>query len=108
MHDLHDHLAGRDRLDHLDPDGALLHLLGEGASHVERDVGFEERPPHFAQRRLDIGLRQRAAPGQPVEDRVQTFGKAVEHLSFSFVMPGLDPGIPSAGPLRGLPGHARQ
>ena len=24
VHDLHDHLAGRDRLDHVDADGALL------------------------------------------------------------------------------------
>ncbi len=81
MHDLDDHLAGRDRLDDLDPDGALLRLLGEGAGDVERDIGFDQRAPHLLQRRIDIRLRQRAAPGQAVEDRIQTFGKTVEHLS---------------------------
>ena len=79
VHDLHDHLAGRDRLDHVDADRALLHLLGEAARDVERHVGLEQRAPHFAQRRLDIGFRQRAAPGQPVEDAVQPFGEIVEH-----------------------------
>ena len=79
VHDLHDHLAGRDRLDDFDADGALLHLVGEGAGDVERDVGFDQRAPHLLQRRVDIGLRQRAAPGQAVEDCIQTLGKAVEH-----------------------------
>ena len=83
VHDLHDHLAGRDRLDDIDADRALLHLLGEGAGHIERDVGLEHRAPHLAQRRLDILLRQRAAPGQAVEDRIQTFGEIVEHASFT-------------------------
>ena len=59
----------------VDADRALLHLLGEGARDVERDVGFEQRAPHLAQRRVDIGLRQRAAPGQPVEDPLQAVRK---------------------------------
>ena len=79
VHDLHDHLAGRDRFDHLYADRALLDLVGEGAGNVERHVGLDECAPHLAQRRLHIGLRQRAAPGQPVEDAVETLGKTVEH-----------------------------
>ena len=81
VHDLHDHLAGRDRLDDLDPDRALLYFLGEGARDIERDIGLDQRAAHLLQRRLDVRFRQRAAPGQPVEDRIQTFGKTVEHLS---------------------------
>ena len=77
--DLHDHLAGRDRLDHLDADGALLDLVGEAARHVERDVGLEQRAAHLAQRRIDVGFRQRAAPRQPVENAVQLFRQTVEH-----------------------------
>ena len=80
VHDLHDHLAGRDRLDHLDADRALLHFVGEGARDVERDVGFEQRAAHLAQRLVDVGLRQRAAPGQAIENRTQPFGKTVEHV----------------------------
>jgi hypothetical protein len=34
----------------------LLHLLGEGASNVERDIGLEQGAANFAQRLLDIGL----------------------------------------------------
>ena len=55
VHDLHDHLAGRHRLDDLDADRALLDLLDEGARHVERHVGFEQRAAHLAQRRVDVG-----------------------------------------------------
>ena len=68
VHDLDDHLAGRDRLDDVDADRALLHLLDEAARHVERDVGLEQRAADLAQRRVDVLLRQRAEPGQAVEN----------------------------------------
>ncbi len=71
--DLDDHLARRHRLDDRDADGVLLHLVGEGAHHVERDVGLEQRAPHLAQRRIDVGFRQRAAPGE----RDREFRRAV-------------------------------
>ena len=65
VHDLDDHLARRDRLDHRDADRLLLHLLDEGAHHVERDVGLEQRAAHLAQRGVDVGLAaaRRAASG---------------------------------------------
>ncbi len=83
VHDLDDHLAGRDRLDHVDADRVLLHLVGERARDIERDVGLEQRAPHLAQRRVDVLLRQRAAPGQAVEDGTETFRKAVEHRNLA-------------------------
>ena len=73
VHDLDDHLAGRDRLDDFDADRALLHLIDKGARHVERDVGLEQRAADLAQRRIDIGLRQRAAPRQAIEDAAKPF-----------------------------------
>ena len=85
VHDLHDHLAGRHRLDHLDADRALFHLLGEAARHIERHVGFQERAPDLAQRRVNVRFRQRAAPRQAVEDSVQAFRKTVEHRQLSSV-----------------------
>ena len=78
VHDLHDHLAGRHRLDDVDADRALLHLLDEGARHVERDVGLEQRAAHLAQRRVDVGLRQRAAPRQAVEHAAKAIRQVVE------------------------------
>ena len=71
MHDLDDHLARRDGAHHVLADGPLLHPVGKGAHHVERDVGLEQRAPHLAHRLADIGLGQRAAPRQLVEDRAE-------------------------------------
>ena len=73
VHDLDDHLAGRDRLHHLDADRLLLDLVGEGARHVERDVGFEQRAAHFAHRRIDVGFGERAAAGEAVENAAKLF-----------------------------------
>ena len=84
VHDLHDQLAGRHRLDHLDADRVALHLLGEGAHHVERHVGFEQRAAHLAQRRVDVGLGQRAAPREAVENAAELFRQRVEHVFRSF------------------------
>ena len=61
------------------PTALGLHLVGEGAHHVERDVGFEQRAAHLAQRGVDVGLRQRAAPGEPVENAAKPFRQRVEH-----------------------------
>jgi hypothetical protein len=83
MDDFHDHLAGRDRLDHFNPDRALFDLIGKAARDIERHVGLEQRAPDLAERGLDIGFRQRAAPGQPVEDAIEPFRKTVEHSCLS-------------------------
>ena len=56
VHDLHDHLAGRDRLHDLDADSLFLYAVGESARHIERDVGLEHRAAHLAQRGVDFGL----------------------------------------------------
>ncbi len=80
VHDLHHHLAGRHRFDDLDPDGVALHLVDEGARHVERDVGFEQGAPHFAQRGIDVLLGERAAARQAIENAAEPFGERIEHL----------------------------
>ena len=43
------------------------------------DLGFEQRAPHLAQRRLDMLLRERAAPRQAIENSAELFRQAVEH-----------------------------
>ena len=77
--DLHDHLAGGDRLHHGGADRLLAHLVGERAHHVERDVGLKQRAAHFAHGGVDIGLRQRTAPCQPIENASKLFRQIVEH-----------------------------
>ena len=72
--DLDDHLAGRDRADHVLADGAGAHLVGERAHHVERHVRLDQRAADLAHRLVDVGLRQRAALRQLVEDAAQAFG----------------------------------
>ena len=78
VHDLHDHLAGRDRFHHLDADGLLLDAVGEGARHIERDVGFQQCAANLAQRRIDVGFAERAAAGEAVENAAEFFRQTVE------------------------------
>ena len=66
------------------PTAFALHLVGEGAHHVERDVGLQQRAPHLAQRRVDVGLGQRAAPRQAVEDAAKPFRQTVRTDDPSF------------------------
>ena len=82
VHDFHHHLPGRHRFDDLDSDGVAFDLVDEGARHVERDVGFEQRAAHLAQRRIDVGLGERAAPRQAIEDAAEPFGERIEHRAF--------------------------
>jgi hypothetical protein len=73
VHDFHDHLAGRDRLHHFDADGLLLDVVGEGARHVERDIGLQQRAANLAQRRIDVGFAERAAAGEAVKNAAKFF-----------------------------------
>ena len=77
--DLDDLLAGRDRAQHLLADRLLGRPVDELADHRQRDVGLEQGDPHLAHRRAHVGLVQRAAAAQPVEDAAQTIAQALEH-----------------------------
>ena len=71
LHDLDDHLAGRDRLDHVLADGLGLHLVDEVAHHLERHVRLEQRAAHLAHGLATSLSVSDAAPGQLVEDAGQ-------------------------------------
>ena len=71
MDDLDHHLAGLHRLDDLGANRLLAHLLCEGLDHLERHVGLEQRAAHFAQRVLDVGVRQGTASGDLVQNARQ-------------------------------------
>src|SRR5262249_31420689 len=75
------------RLPSADANGPLCALLGETAGDIECTIGFEQRAPHFAQRLLDIGFRQRTAPGEPVENPIKAFRKPVEHIYLTAMTP---------------------
>ena len=85
MDELHHHLAGRHRLDDALADRAFAHLGDEVLDHRQRDVGLEQGDAHFAHRLVDIGLRQRTAPGQLVEDAAQSFLQLLEHVALWFL-----------------------
>ncbi len=80
VHDLDDHLAGGDRLHHLDADRVLLHFVDEDARDIERDVGFQQRAAHLAQTLVDVGFAERAAAGEAVENAAEIFRQRVEQL----------------------------
>ena len=66
--DLDDLLARGDRTQHLLAGRGIGHAVDEAAHHGERDIGFEQRDPHFAHRRAHVFLAQRAAAAQAVEN----------------------------------------
>ena len=45
----------------------------------QRHVGLEQGDANVAQCRLDVGLAQRAAALQPIEDVAKSAGQALEH-----------------------------
>jgi len=62
----------------------LFYLIDERAHDVERDVGLQHRAAYLAQRRVDIRLRQRTAPGQAIENSAKSFRQTVEHSGHPF------------------------
>ena len=64
---------------HVGADRLGPHFVDELADDREGDVGLEQRRAHFAQGGIDIGLGQRSAPPQPVENVAQSFAQTFEH-----------------------------
>ena len=81
VHDLHDLLPRRQRLEHVLADGLLADAVDEALDDLEVDVGFEEGHAHLAEGLLDVLLRQPAESAEPVEDTREATGQAVEHGS---------------------------
>jgi hypothetical protein len=51
----------------------LLHPVGERAHDVERDIGLDQRAGHLPHGFGDIGLGQRAAARELIEDAREAF-----------------------------------
>jgi len=68
VHDLDDHVAGRDGLHDRLADRLGLHLLGKILDDFERHIGLEQGAAHLAHGLTDVAVRQRTAFGELVED----------------------------------------
>ena len=62
-----------------EPMRAVAHLGDEVAHHRQRHVGVEQGDADLAQGLADVGLRQRAAAAQAVEDAGKLVGQGFEH-----------------------------
>ena len=87
MNDFHDHLTWRHRFHDLDADCLLLDAIDKGASHIKRDIGFEQRAADFTQRKVDIGFAQSAAAREAVEDATKLFREVIEDRSANTFAP---------------------
>ena len=79
MDDLHDLLAGGDRLHHLFAERSLAHLRDEVLDDLEVDVGLEQREADLAHRAGDRLLVEPAAAAEVAERGLELVGKRVEH-----------------------------
>ena len=95
--DLDDHLAGGDRLQDILTNGLLGDGVDEAAGDGERDVGFEQRDPHFAHGIAHVLLTQRAAALELVEHPAKAVGQRIEHRQL------LHPGAETTGKMRKTP-----
>jgi hypothetical protein len=77
--DLHDLLAGVERLEDVLPERALLDRSGELLDDLEVHVRLEQRQPHLAHRLVDVVLGQLAARADVAESGLKPIGKRVEH-----------------------------
>ena len=66
--ELNDLLAGVDALQHLLPDGRLLHIRDEAFDHLEIDIRLEQRQADLLQRVFHVLLCQTALTSNVLED----------------------------------------
>ncbi len=77
--DLDEGLARTQAAGHLSAHGPFAHPLDKAAYHGQRDVGFQQRPAHVAQRLGDVVLGETPAPAHLVGNGLQAITEVVEH-----------------------------
>ena len=70
----------RDRADDVGTDRLGADGVDEIADHGQGDIGLEKGGAYLAQGGVDIGLAQRTAPAQAVENVSQSFAQTLEHV----------------------------
>ncbi len=85
VHDLHDHLARRDRTHDFLAHCFFAHAVRKGFDHVESHVGLDKRAAHLAHGLGHVAVGQSAATGQLIENAGKAVGQGVEHVqTFNF------------------------
>ena len=79
VHDADQRLARRQRAGDLGADRLFPDDVDEVPDHRQRDVGFEQREPHFAQRVLDVVVGEPRLSAQLLDDAGKSLGEIVEH-----------------------------
>ncbi len=72
-------LARREAALHFGADGLGLHGIDEALDHRQRDVGFQQRHAHFAQRLGDVFFGQAAAAAQGIIGLREAFSELGKH-----------------------------
>ena len=77
--DLDDLLRRRQAAEHVLPHRPVAHAVDERLDDLEVDVGFEQREPNLAQRRLDVLRRQPRLAAQRLENVLEACAEGLEH-----------------------------
>ena len=79
MHDADQRLTRGQAADDFMPEGLVLDPGDEVAHHRQRDVGFQQRHAHFAQRLLNVGLGEPRLTSQRLDYAREAPCQVVEH-----------------------------
>ena len=80
--DLDDLLRRRQAAEHILPQRPIAHAVDERLDDLEIDVGFEQREPNLAKRRLHVlGSQPRLAP-KGLENVLKAIAERLEHYGF--------------------------
>ena len=79
VHDLHELLAGTDRLEDLLPDRFVLNPLQELPGQIEADIGLEQDPANFPKPLANRVFAEHAAPGKARQRGTELGRELIEH-----------------------------
>ena len=79
MHHADQGLPRREAADHFGAERLRAHGVDEVLHHRQRNIGFEQRDAHFAQRFLDIRLGQARFAAHLLHDAREACGQCLKH-----------------------------
>jgi hypothetical protein len=88
MNNLDDHLSGLDGLQNGRTNGLFANTIRKGPDDFKRDVSFQECTPNLAQSCGNVGFRERATSGQPIQNGAKTVLEVFKHCIFLLVPGG--------------------
>ena len=79
MHHADQRLPRREAADHFGAERLRAHGVDEVLHHRKRNIGFEQRNAHFAQRLLDIRFREARFAAHLLDDAREACGQIFKH-----------------------------